>query len=34
MTPDKLRDYLDKFEYYGPADTRDGRRDVYFTMRK
>ena len=33
MTPDRLRDYLDKFEYYGPADTRDGRRDVYFTMR-
>jgi len=34
MTPDRLRNYLNEFEYYGPADTRDGRRDVYFTMRK
>lgn len=32
ITPDRLRDYLDKFEYYGPVDTRDGRRDVYFNM--
>jgi len=33
MTPDRLRNYLNKFEYYGPTETRDGRRDVYFTMR-
>jgi len=33
MTPNRLRDYLDEFNYYGPTETRDGRQDVYISLR-